>query len=519
MNNKSTKLLLPLLGISLLALSSCKPASNNSSKAPGGLPQSSINWEDDSINDLQYDEAGNVVFNNVELNMWSVCTSPDSEYQDQLVRDFNEAYKGQIKINVYHESRYSIYSALAATVTQDPDNAPDIFYGYGEKIASLQNNDIIVPMDYYLDLANIGFSREYFEPVLINNCYVGNRLFGLPVSVDSTMIFVRKDILVKNGLSIPTNYVELMATCDSLVEKAQAGELWVRGNDSQYISTGNVYEWRKYVPEVEGQYYPFPISSGDMWVNAYLSQTVALQNGGKLVDENGMPAYNSDEVAKGLQILRDWTTPTSTSQNKYALSKIDLNYDAGISEFHSGVACFYLDGAWSGYKDTAKIDTMFAAEGGSKENLSILNFGNLFALDNTQSYANKIFGDSHTATIVKTCKSRTERVAAAVFSNYLAENSGGVWTQAGHLPASLIVQQSEDLFLGNEYYEKYVQYYGTPSQYETFPQTIYYDEIYESYQIAIKQAMASTFLNKPIKDILQENYDDCVQRISDREDL
>lgn len=85
--------------------------------------------------------------------------------------------------------------------------------------------------------------------------------------------------------------------------------------------------------------------------------------------------------------------------------------------------------------------------------MAILNFGNLFALDNTKPYANAIFGDSHTATIVKTCKSRTERIAAAIFINYLAENCGGVWTQAGHLPASLIVQSSDDLYLNNQYYK------------------------------------------------------------------
>ena len=495
-----------------MLLASCNHVVDSSSS-------NSKEWTDDSIDDVKYDEKGNVIFDNIELSMWSVCTNPDSVYQDQIIADFNELYKGQIKINPYHESRYSIYGALAQSVTQDPDNAPDIFYGYGEKIAALEDNNILVPIDSYLEKANIGFDKAYFETNLIDACFVDDRLYGLPISVDSTMIFVRKDILEKNNLSIPTNYVELMDVCDSLVEKAAAGELWVRGNNSSAVSTDDVYQWRKYIPSLEGTYYPFPISSGDMWVNAYLSQTVAYQNGGSLVDSNGKPAYNSDEVAKGLQILRDWFWPTSTSQNKHALSKPDLNYDAGISEFYSGMSVFYLDGAWSGYKDTAQMDTMYTADGGSAKNMGILNFGNLFALDNSKPYANTIFGDSHTGTIVKTCKSRTERIAAALFINYLAENCGGVWTQAGHLPASLIVQSSDDLYLNNEYYKKYVQYYGSTSQYQILPSTIYYDEIYESYQVAIKQVMASTYQNKTIKDILKTNYDDCVQRIADREDL
>ncbi len=492
-----------------LLLASCNGSNNVTNKE----------YKDDSINDVKYDNSGNIVFDNVELNMWSVCTNPDSVYQDQIINKFNELYKGQIKVKPYHESRYSIYGALAQAVTQDPDNAPDIFYGYGEKIAALENNDILVPIDTYLAKANIGFDASYFESNLISSCFVNDRLFGLPISVDSTMIFVRKDILEKNGINTPTNYKELMEVCDSLVEKANKGELWIRGNNSSAISTDDVYKWRKYVPDLEGPYYPFPISSGDMWVNAYLSQTVALQNGGQLVNEEGKPAYNTKEVAKGLQILRDWFWPSENSINKYALSKPDLNYDAGISEFYSGTSAFYLDGAWSGYKDTALMDSMYAADGGSYKNMGIMNFGNLFALDNTKPYANAIFGDSHTGTIVKTCKSRTERIAASIFINYLAENCGDVWTQAGHLPASLIVQSSDDLYLNNEYYKKYVQYYGSTSQYQILPSTIYYDEIYESYQVAIKQVMASTYKNKTISSILENNYKDCMLRISDREDL
>ena len=334
-----------LFSIASLLLSSCNGNTSNNSTIE--------EWKDDSIDDVVYDENGNVVFDNIELNMWSVCTNPDSVYQDQIINKFNEIYKGQIKVNPYHESRYSIYGALAQAVTQDPENAPDIFYGYGEKIAALENNDILVPIDTYLEKANIGFDASYFEPNLISACFVNDKLYGLPISVDSTMIFVRKDILEKNEIAIPTNYVELMNVCDTLVEKAEKGELWVRGNNSSTVSTDDVYKWRKYVPDLEGQYYPFPISSGDMWVNAYLSQTVALQNGGELVNEEGKPAYNTEEVAKGLQILRDWFWPTETSANRHALSKPDLNYDAGISEFYSGMSAFYLDGAWSGYKDTA----------------------------------------------------------------------------------------------------------------------------------------------------------------------
>lgn len=510
----------PLLALSTLmlvgGLASCGPT--NSQSNGGSTP--TIEWVDDSTDDLVYDDQGNIVFDEVEISMWSVCTNPDSVYQDQIIDDFNRAYDGQIHVTVYHESRYSIFSNLVSTVVQDPDNAPDLFYGYGERIASLVENDIFVPTGPYLEMANIGFDRNNFEKVLIDNCYIGDMLYGIPYGVDSAIILARKDILDKNGLKVPTNLSELADVCDALVDKAMAGELWIRGEDSDAVSTGDVYEWRKYNPNLEGTYYPFPMSSGDMWINAYVAQTAVYQNGGHLVNTaDGHAGWNTAEAAKGLQILRDFLYPTSTSVNTHPLSKPDLNYDAGVTEFLRGTGVFKLDGAWSGYTNYNLMETMYARDGGAGKNLSYLNLGNMFTTDTTTDYAKTIFGDSHASSIVASTKSRTKRVAASVLANYLAENSGGVWTQAGHLPASLIVQNSQDLYLGNEYYEKYVKYYGETSQYVTIDPTKYYDEVSDSFNVALKAAMASTYKDRPISEILAENYEDCELRISDREDL
>jgi ABC-type sugar transport system, periplasmic component len=507
-----------LLLASITALTACGGGEPPVTSSQGGVPSVS-SFVDESNDDVIRDTNGNIIFNNIKLKMWSVCTNPDGAYQDEIVTKFNQAYQGQINIETYHESRYSIFSNLAKTVTQDPDNAPDLFYGYGERIGALVSNKLFVPQDIYLEQANIGFDKSYFEPLLVNNCYIGSQLYGLPISVDSAMTYARKDILTKNGLPIPTTYDELMTTCDALVEKADAGELWVRGNDTPNVAPGNVYTWRKYNPEIEGQYYPFPVSPGDMWVNAYIGESAVSQNGGSITGSDGMPSFNNSGAEKGLQLLRDWLLPTATSKNKHALSKIDLNYDAGVTEFYSGCCAFYFAGAWDGYGNTAKIDSMYTAEGGSADNLAIMNPAKLFALDASQSSANTIFGDSHAISIVRTCKSRTERIAAAIFSNYLAENCGGVWTKAGHLPASLIVQQSSELYLNNEFFDKYVRYYGTTDQYRTMPVSIYYDYIIEGFQTALKKAMISSYKDTPVSTLLTQSYDDTMNRIKDLQDL
>lgn len=467
----------------------------------------------DDIDDVVYD-GGNIVFDNVELTVWSVCTEPDSVYQDQIISDFNEAYEGQIKVTAKHESRYSIYKSLADAVALN-DNPPDMFYGYGERIAAMVNNKLFVPLQGYLEQAETGFEADYFEPTLINNCYVGNDLFGLPISVDSAQIYCRKDILAKNGFSIPKNMNELYAVCDAIVELAAAGNLWVRSNET--ISSSNPEGWVKYSPS--SPYYPFPISSGDMWVKDYVGYTAMIQNGAELVSKDGKVAFDNQSAANGLQVLRDWIYPTETSKNKHAFSRAGLNYDAGQADFLNGNCVFKLEGAWSAYNHCNTFDQKFRAVGGSDSCLEIFNTAGMFALDQNADCAGKIFGDSHAISIVRTCKSRTKRIACAIFANYLAENSGGVWTQAGHLPASLVVQSSNEMYLGNEYYLKYVKNYGSPSDYVTFPSTKYYDEMTQSLTYAIQQSVADTYRNQTTLQILSANAEDCRIRIKNREEL
>ena len=517
---KATHLLTMVLAVTLLA--ACETAPQSSSGGDGGIDDKYLGeWKDDSVDDLQFDNDGNPILNNVELKMWSTVTNPDAEYQDQIIADFNKAYEGQIKLSYtgggvcYHESRFSIYGNFAKTVNQDPENAPDVFYGYGERIGAITNQDLIVPVGPYLKMANIGFQKDYFETKLIDNCFVGDNLYGLPISVDTAHTLARKDILEKNGLTVPTNYLELTDACDKLVEKANAGELWVRGNDTAYVAKGDPTEWRKYSVAIEGPYYPFPISNGDMWIYDYYAETAALQNGGVLCDKSGMPSFASPEVAGGLQILRDWIFPTETSSNKYAMSAPDLNYDAGAKDFYAGTCSFYLDGAWGLYVDTAKLDTMYIGEGGSKDNLAIINPSKLLCKDYSKDYSKEIFGDSHAISLVKNTTSRAKRVAGAIFSNYLAEHSGGLWTKAGHLPASTVVQQSTDDYLDNPYYQKYVQYFGTTDLYQTMPVSVYYDYIMNGYHTALKQATSSIYTSRNIIDLLSDAQEDAVQRIND----
>jgi multiple sugar transport system substrate-binding protein len=105
-----------------------------------------------------------------------------------------------------------------------------------------------------------------------------NKLYVVPSSSDGGLLYYRKDLLEKYGISAPpTTFDEMKADCD----KIQAGEK----NDKLNCFAG---QYNKY----EG-----------LTVNAAEAINRA---GGVIVGEDGKPNVNTPEATKGLGTLVDW---------------------------------------------------------------------------------------------------------------------------------------------------------------------------------------------------------------------
>ena len=279
------------------------------------------NHDDDDIilegdGDIQRDADGNIIYNNVKLSMWSVTTGDDANTQDDIIARFNDMYKGMINVEVRHITRYDLETLLSNTMQFDKENAPDMLFNHGSRTAEYVDNNWIQQVDFFFEKSGAVFDKSDFVDSLLESVTVGNTAYGVPIDCHSAILCMRKDILDKNNLPIPTNYTELVDVCDRAAKLAAENNLWIRGENSEnYGST----EWRK--ASTAEAYTAFPISFGDMWVHEFVDYTAAVQNGGKIVDSNGMPGWNTQETANGLQVLRDWIFPSATSTNKYAMSK------------------------------------------------------------------------------------------------------------------------------------------------------------------------------------------------------
>lgn len=472
----------------------------------GGGSSEATSYDDTNTGDLSFDSGGEIVYDNVELTMWSVTTGDDAQTQDTIIGEFNALYEGMINVSVEHISRYDLENMLNTTMQFDRENAPDLLFNHGSRAAEYNDRGWILPIDSYFTRSNTPFDRNDFSTSLIDAVTIDGETYGMPIDCHSAMIVMRTDILEKNGYEIPTNFNELVEICDDAAEKAANNELWIRGENSSGYGAS---EWRK--ASTAEPYCAFPIAYGDMWVHEFVGYTAAIQNGAELVDEEGMPAWYSPEAVEGLELLRGWIHPSETSANEHAMSKdYGSSYDVGESPFMTGNAIFKLQGPWVYAKDQSDFDNLLRDDGG-KANITTRSLSNMFSASDSADSA-KIKGEGHAIMLTSTVESLTKRCASAVFMDYMAYYSGIEWAKRGHLPAALSVSNSS-LYREDPAYEEYIQYWGDPADYVVVPPTVNYSYIDTYFKSALQQSIASDFLSESVDSILKRQYDDCVAYI------
>lgn len=457
--------------------------------------------------DIVRDADGNIVYDNVKLKMWSVTTGDDASTQDQIVARFNETYKGMINVEVVHYSRYDLENLLSNTMQFDRENAPDMLFNHGSRTMEYEDRGWLTEVDFFFEKSGAVFDKNDFVSSLLESVTINGKAYGMPIDCHSAIVCVRKDILDKNNLKMPTNYQELIEVCKKATELAAQNNLWIRGENSEGYSS---FEWRK--ASTAEAYTAFPISYGDMWVHEFVDYTAAVQNGGKIVDSDGMPAWNTQETANGIQVLRDWIFPSATSDNKVALSKdYGSSYDVGDAPFNKGECIFKLQGPWAWQKEVQTFDALLSKDGGSK-NITTRSLSNLFAKDATKEYASKIKGEGHAITLMKTVQSYTKACAATLFMEYMSLNGGIEWAKRGHLPAVISVSSSSE-YKNDPAYDAYVKLWGTPADYVVVPPTKNYSYVDSYFKNAVNKAISSAHKTEDIKGLLNKEYTDCVEYI------
>lgn len=462
---------------------------------------------------LSFDSSGNVVFHDVNLRVWSVIGSPDNVYLDRVNKAFNDFYRDtgiQAEITPIVNGDY--YTQLANVINTDPEMAPDVVIFHSERLTKLAKDNILLPMDEYFSLAGETFDRNDYLSNVIDECYYNNKLYGVPLDVHAGVWFVRSDILEKNGLDKPTSLTEFKAVCNELIRLNNAGELWHRAMDANKPTAG---DW---VKSKMNNFYPVVMSDTGGIENGWIPQTAVFQNGGKLTDTSGRPAWNTQGLNDVMSMFRDWQTGES-----YEGAFVGPNQDAQTvwTNLANGSAVFSCEGPWWIEDRLDEYERVLGdrtdTEGKTYRPLDIMNMSKLYALDESKDYAGNIYGVGHCFSITRTVQSSEKRAAAAIYAKYMTQNAVG-YMQGGHLPAAKAILSSKQ-YTDSSFYQRYLHEFGDPENFVMLGNTPYYEAVYEKLKLVYVDIFSQNKKQLTPKEIIDTRYKEAIQLINSSEDL
>ena len=169
---------------------------------------------------------------------------------------------------------------------------PDLAYIDQPQIATYASDDLLVPLDDYIEEYNIDVNA-YNQTAYSTNVYDG-KTYGLPLNVTASVLFYNKDLVAEED--VPTTWGEWLAI-DVPAEKALFEGIGTEGYAGWYFQ-------------------------------AFLENC-----GGALYnEETGKVAFNSDEGREAAQFIKDL----------YRLDSDDVNIRAGANAFLNGDILFKI---------------------------------------------------------------------------------------------------------------------------------------------------------------------------------
>jgi len=154
------------------------------------------------------------------------------EVLDYHIGEFNKLYPN---IHIEHSS-YGGWGDIAGQINTEmaADNQPNIAYCYPDHVAMYNMAKAVVTLDGLIastepavkgdgTTENLGLTQEQiddFIPGFYNEgkAYGDNQMYTMPLSKSTEVLYYNKTFFDANGLTVPTNWDEMEATCKKILE-------------------------------------------------------------------------------------------------------------------------------------------------------------------------------------------------------------------------------------------------------------------------------------------------------------
>ena len=405
--------------------------------------------------ELERDDEGNIIFDNVELTMWSIIGDPDLTIHKKLIEKFNDEYAGQIYIKLVSQAHADYYPALETTWKNDFESFPDMCFMHNEKTATYANKGYLYPIadDTLEELGcQLDFSQVY-ENIDRVTKFNGVR-FAVPVDAHGFITNFRTDIILKNELgfenntrAIPKSRAEYQSLLTALKNKAAAGNLWIRN-----ITKGSDHAWKKAPTTWAPSCYQSTDPDG-------LSALYA--NGGRMTSEDGRTITFQDN--------QGFVTYIKDQVENYNKGMFDNGFNTEL--FPAGNVAMFNEGPWWAsmsygpmYNNT-DLTTVSETLHVTQEDVD--KYGTPYvpmhpdgwwSLDESSATAHKWYGNGHIMALTKHITDINVAAACVEFMNWYINGKTeykingtnqdaynlAYWASSGHMPAWKMVYNSDE---------------------------------------------------------------------------
>lgn len=418
--------------------------------------------------ELNKDADGNVVFDDVSLNLSTIVSGVDKTPFGDIIAQFNAEYRGKININPVYLQGDNFEKDVTMKVQQNANNAPDIIMLHQESLKGFLNYKVVQPYDLAMEETGVNIDLTAFAQGVNQYSKAGTEYqFGVPFDAAGMVVYYNKDLLreITGSDKTPQTRSELLSVCSQFKAKYP----------------GN-----------------YPISwesSGDFFCQ-YLMPTAVLQNGGHLYnDDPDMERYlYANWYNNGTQrgIYKD-AIQSVRSYIDSGYAKLGVHEASGAQDFIENKSIFYVTMPWyrenivSGYAQKNGID-----QAAAEEKINGASVSGWFAMSNeTSDNAKKIYGDSHMFAMTKTVKDINEKAAVCEFVKWFTQRAdiGAQWAEAGHVTLSNTIANSTTYTENKNVVNFINNWYPNLDSFTTMGITPYYSTVNENLRTLLSESL------------------------------
>lgn len=384
-----------IAALSLGAIVGCAPAGGTSD---GG--------------DMSITDDGEITFKNVNITFSNVITGTDNGYLTTLVNQFNQEFKGQIRVTASAVQPADLYDNLPTT-TSYKKNA-DVALIHAERVlqfAGQKNADgtskYFRELEDIMELAKIELKGEDFPEQVWANMRLDGHQYGIPFDMHMAGIYVNKDILEEIGHDMPTNRDEIVAAAQAAIAKGYSGLPISTGYPDTYSYVNGYFNYGGKQILVEG--------------DEGFDPEQKLANGQVVPAQPGV--YYKDACLNAVKSFGDLIFEDKISENKLAV-------DTNLNRFYNGQSLFCLDGIWL-------LNDVVRYSGSKGFEFDVLPASLLYKEDSNTEYTGDIYTNGHIFVMPKNNMGgeKTARQQASMkFISWMLEHSAE-WAKSGKIAA------------------------------------------------------------------------------------